>query len=446
MGDDRRAAPGIDALHAAYRACRADPVALAEEHLARIAEADPRLRCFITVARERALADAAASRARWRAGRPRGPLDGIPLALKDNIDVAGLLCTAGTAAFRGRVPRVDGEVQQRLAAAGSVLLGKLNMDEGALGATCDNPVYGRTDNPLRAGFTPGGSSGGSGAAVAAGLCAAALGTDTMGSVRLPAAYCGVYGFKPGNGAVPMEGIVPLSATLDSVGPIARSARDAARVATALLEPAGSAAAGALPVQRDWRGLRVARLRQLAALGLEPAVRRAYDAALAALGAAGARLVEVDLPEWSPGTTRRAGLLVSEAEGFGYWQAQIGDSLAGLSPHFAAMLRHPARAGEAKLAAARAALAALRAAAARAFAEADLLVMPTTPQRSFAHTAAPPVDQADCTALANFLGAPAFAFPAGGEDLPASVQLLAAPGADRGLLALADAIDRVAAAP
>lgn len=439
-GGDHGAA-GIDALHAAFREGRADPLEVTQAHLERVASRDPQLHAFITVAHERALADARASQARWRAGRPLGLLDGVPVGLKDNIDVAGLPCTAGTAAYRDRIPAADAPAAARLAAAGAVLLGKLNMHEGALGATTDNPVYGRAGNPLAQGLTPGGSSGGSGAAVAAGLCVAALGTDTMGSVRVPAAYCGVFGFKPSAGAVSTDGVVPLSATLDAVGPIARSARDTAIVAATLLGQA-TPPAGAAPT---WRGLRIGRPRQLAEVALENAVADAFAATVAALAAAGARVVDLDLPAWSPGAARRAGLLVSEAEGYEYWRARLGDGLDGLSAPFAAMLRYPARVGDAKLHAARATIAAVRTQALRALDDVDLLVMPTTPQRAFAHTQMPPIDQADCTALANFAGAPAFAFPVGALGLPASVQLLAAPGDDARLLALADAIDRLARA-
>ncbi|UCE32120.1 MAG: amidase [Burkholderiales bacterium] len=436
---------GIETLHRGYAGGSLDPVEVTLEHLQRIMATDGELRTFITVARERALGDAERSRERWRRGAPLGPLDGVPIALKDNIDVAGLPCTAGTAAYRHRVPDSDAVVQQRLAGAGAVVLGKLNMHEGALGATTDNPVYGRCINPLRAGFTPGGSSGGSGAAVAAGLCVAALGTDTMGSVRVPAAYCGVFGYKPSTGAVPMDGIVPLSRSLDTVGPLARSAADTAALAAALLWPGHRGAVEPEPAAgRRWGQLRVGVPRQLAGMPLAPAVLDAHQAFLARLSAAGARLLEVDIAQWDPGRSRRAGLLVSEAEGAEYWHSMLGPALDGLSPQFAAMLRYPARAGAEKLAQARATLAAIRAAGERVFAEVDLLALPTTAQRSFAHTDMPPVDQADCTALANFTGGPSIAIPvaptAAAEELPASVQLMAAPGADRLLLGLASAID------
>ena len=163
--------------------------------LARIEARDGALRAFIRVMRDEALAAARASDERRRAGAGKGTLDGIPLAIKDNIDVAGVPTSGGIRHYRDGIAGEDAFVTRRLRDAGAVILGKLNMHEAALGATGDNPWFGRCENPHRAGYTPGGSSSGSGAAVAAGLAAAALGTDTLGSVRVPASYCGTRGLQ-----------------------------------------------------------------------------------------------------------------------------------------------------------------------------------------------------------------------------------------------------------
>lgn len=434
---------GIAALTTAYAAGELDPVSVTEAYLARIAREDGELRSFITVAAGPARAAAENSRNRWCEGRGLGALDGVPLALKDNIDVAGLTCTAGTAAFRNRVPEADAPVVAHLKRQGAVILGKLNMHEGALGATTDNAVYGRCMNPLRRGYTPGGSSGGSGAAVAAQLCAAALGTDTMGSVRVPAAYCGVYGFKPTNGAVCTDGVVPLSFSLDTVGPLTRSAEDTAILARALLRrpPRALRALAGSETTPVLAGMRVGVPRQLDEVELEPAVKSAFARFLDTLRAADASVAPLDLSPWQPGKARRAGLLISEAEGDLYYTARLGADLHGLSRGFAAMLRYPAQVGISRVVAAYALVEGVRVACVRAFAEVDVLALPTTPQMSFPHDAEVPVNQADCTALANFARAPAITLPFATDPLPIGMQLLAPPGDDLRLLAIAAIFQR-----
>ncbi len=437
---------GVAALVAAYAAGRLDPVPVTDAYLARIARDDGTLRSYITVAAQTARAAALASRGRWLEHRPLGLLDGIPIALKDNIDVAGMSCTAGTAAFRDRAPDADAPVVEILKRQGTVLLGKLNMHEGALGATTDNPVYGRCMNPLRAGYTPGGSSGGSGAAVAARLCAAALGTDTLGSVRVPAAYCGVFGFKPTNGAIRSDGVVPLSVTFDTVGPLARSVADIELVAHALLEPPARnrAAQRELTSAPALADLRFGVPLQLGEVDMEPAVRSAFARFLDALRAAGAAVIPLDLSPWHPSMTRRAGLLISEAEGHLYYAEQLGPGLPGLSASFAAMLRYPAQARAARIVAAYALAEDVRNACMRAFSVVDALALPTAPQMSFPHEIAAPENQADCTALANFARGPAISLPFAADPLPIGVQPLAAPGGDHRLLSIAAAADRLLA--
>lgn len=424
---------GIAELAESYGRRRCDPVAVVKTYLAAIAAQDGALRSFITVAGETARAEAAASKRRWEGNQPLGTLDGVPIAIKDNIDVAGLPCTAGVAGFRERVPRQDAAVITSLRRQGAVMLGKLNMHEGAFGATTDNPVYGRCINPVRPGYTPGGSSGGSGAAVAAGLCVAALGTDTMGSVRVPAAYCGVFGFKPSNDAVSRQGVVPLSSTLDSVGVLARSATDMARMAAALLRP--SAPTAAVP-STPLAGVRVGMPRQICLIELQPSIATIYDRFCSFLSTIGMLIVPLDLPFWNPGKARRAGLLVTEAEAAAFYTNQLGPGLPGLSHGFAAMLRYSTQAGSARVAAAYEAIEAVRRGCLDSFGEVDLIVSPTTPQTSFPHDGPTPPDQADCTALANIARAPAFSLPFGADPLPIGMQLMAAPGKDEFLLSVA----------
>ena len=190
------------------------PVELTEAYLERIDNLDPRLNAFITITEDLAFQQAREMETELSRGQWRGPLHGIPVALKDNIDTAGILTTAASAVFANRIPDEDAEVVRRLKGAGAILLGKLNMHEFAYGGTSDVTHYGPVHNPWDLDRIPGGSSGGSAAAVSARLCAAALGTDTAGSVRLPAAYCGIVGLKPTYGLASIRGIVPLGVSLD----------------------------------------------------------------------------------------------------------------------------------------------------------------------------------------------------------------------------------------
>lgn len=433
----------IEALGQAYRAGTLNPVDVTHALLAQIDRRNPDLRAFITVAHARALADAQASSERLQAGRPLGPLDGIPIAIKDNVDVAGLACTAGSAALRNRLPAHDAPAAARLRAAGSVLLGKLNMHEGALGATTDNEAFGRCINPLHAGYTPGGSSGGSGAAVAAGLCSAAVGTDTMGSIRIPAAYCGVFGYKPGNETVPPTGVVPLCHQLDVAGPLATTAADCAVMARAMMGLTDLAGPTASHPSPDWSDLRVGVPKQLDLVTLEPAVTQGFRRFLSALEQRGARIMPIDLDHWDPTRARRAGLLASEADALAWWRGEIGHELPGVSDTFGAMLRYAERAGSDKVEAARQALRDLQGHAASAFQSVDLIALPTAPQTSFAHGTPAPINQADLTALANFYACGAWAIPIAAQDHVVSAQLMAAPGRDRWLLSLAPALDSLA---
>jgi aspartyl-tRNA(Asn)/glutamyl-tRNA(Gln) amidotransferase subunit A len=209
------------------------PVELTRDCLHRIEKLNPALNAFITVTGESALAEARAAEAEIARGEWRGPLHGIPLALKDLIDTAGTRTTAASALYKDHVPVEDAEVVRRLRQAGAVILGKNNLHEFAYGGSSLVSFFGDVHNPWATGHIAGGSSGGSAAAVAAGLCYAAIGTDTAGSIREPAALCGCVGFKPTYGRVSSRGIIPLSQSLDHVGPLAATVGDAAVVLEAI---------------------------------------------------------------------------------------------------------------------------------------------------------------------------------------------------------------------
>jgi aspartyl-tRNA(Asn)/glutamyl-tRNA(Gln) amidotransferase subunit A len=203
------------------------PVELTKNCLARIEKLNPSLNAFISITADSALAQARSAEAEILQGRWRGPLHGIPLALKDLIDTVGVRTTAASALFKDRIPAKDAEVVHRLKNVGAVLLGKQNLHEFAYGGSSMISYYGEVRNPWNSACIAGGSSGGSAASVAAGLCYGAVGTDTAGSVREPAALCGIIGLKPTYGRVSVRGVIPLSISLDHIGPIARTVSDTA---------------------------------------------------------------------------------------------------------------------------------------------------------------------------------------------------------------------------
>jgi len=214
-------------ISARIRSRSVTPSQLVTACLQRINTYNPKINAFITVLHEQALAEAKQLDAEQKAGKFRGQLHGIPIALKDNIDTAGIRTTAGSAVFDDRFPKEDAEVARRLKAAGAIAIGKANLHEFAMGGTSATSYFGPVRNPWSLDRTTGGSSGGSAAAVSTDLCFGALGTDTGGSIRTPSSYCGVVGLKPTYGLVPIRGIVPLTLSLDHCGPIVRSVEDAA---------------------------------------------------------------------------------------------------------------------------------------------------------------------------------------------------------------------------
>jgi aspartyl-tRNA(Asn)/glutamyl-tRNA(Gln) amidotransferase subunit A len=274
-----------------------------DEHLARITEREPELHAFNLVTDDAARAAADAVDARVAAGEDPGPLAGVPVALKDNLCTRGVPTTCSSKILEGWRPPYDATVVERLAAAGAVFVGKTNLDEFAMGSSTENSAFGPTKNPHDTSRVPGGSSGGSAAAVAAGFAPIALGSDTGGSIRQPAALCGVVGVKPTYGAVSRYGLVAFASSLDQIGPFTATVADAAltlevmgghdpRDSTSIPHPAPSLTS---ELGRGVEGLRVGIVQELSGEGIDADVLERLHGAAAALEAAGATVGEASVP-------------------------------------------------------------------------------------------------------------------------------------------------------
>jgi aspartyl-tRNA(Asn)/glutamyl-tRNA(Gln) amidotransferase subunit A len=303
MSDTDLAFASIEEVGKLFRKRKLSPVELTKLMLARIERLNPKLNAYLTVSAQIALAQAKKAETelfapRGRKGhRDRGPLHGIPISLKDNIYTRGIRTTAGSKILRDFIPDADAGVFAQLKNAGAILLGKTNMHEFAYGVTSNNPHYGPVHNPWDLARIPGGSSGGSAAAVAAGLCFGSIGTDTGGSIRIPAALCGVVGLKPTIGRVPTDGTVPISPRLDCVGPLARTVQDAAFLLDPILvrakrEPLLSLACK--PSSRT-RGFKLGLPSELFFDVVSDDVLRIFQTALHSLRKVGARIEDVSMP-------------------------------------------------------------------------------------------------------------------------------------------------------
>lgn len=352
-----------------------------------------------------------------------GQLAGLTIGIKANIAVAGLPWTGGMALRRDVIAERDAAVVAKLRAAGAAIIGMLNMHEAALGATTDNRFFGRTMNPHRHGHTPGGSSGGSGAAVAAGLCDAALGTDTLGSIRIPAAYNGVYGLKPGHGVIDTDGLIFLGRRFDCIGPLARDLDTLERVWRVM--------AGSRAEQSSFTRLILPD--QLFGVEVQPAVAEAYERARVAMGLPESALT---LPG-SPTAIRLAALAEVARELIG----DLGEDRTARAELISPELTYILGALEG-MALDEDLLDRTRAVLVTAIGADGVLLMPTAPQAAFAHGTPAPHNQADFTGIVNIAGLPALAIPAGrdADGLPVGVQLVGPAGSEERLIAAARALE------
>ncbi|MGE0550299.1 MAG: Asp-tRNA(Asn)/Glu-tRNA(Gln) amidotransferase subunit GatA [Kofleriaceae bacterium] len=452
-------------------------VRILDRMLSRITNIDRELGAFLAMDPDQARRDAITIDTKRKAGTALGPLAGVPIALKDLIVTNGLVTTAGSKILGEWVPPYDATVVERLRAAGAIILGKVNCDEFGMGSSTERSALRRTRNPWDPSRVPGGSSGGSSAAVAAGLCTASLGTDTGGSIRQPAAFCGVVGLKPTYGRVSRWGVIAFASSLDQVGPIARSVADAAIVLEAIAghDPRDSTSLD-VPVPRyhdaitdDVAGLKVGLPRQYFEGKIDPEVRAAVDRAATALRERGAKTIEVSLPHTQLAVP--AYYLVAPAEassnlarydGIRYGtRADAGDLLelyrktrgAGFGPEVKRRIMlgsYALRSGyyDAYYKKAQQVRSLIKRDFDEAFASVDVVLTPTTPTAAFRFGAkATPIDMylGDIFTLAcNLAGLPGISVPCGltSENLPIGAQLLGRPLDEATVIRAAAVIEKV----
>jgi aspartyl-tRNA(Asn)/glutamyl-tRNA(Gln) amidotransferase subunit A len=305
---------------AALRAKKVSSIELVRQCLAQIDGSNRRLNAFVTVTRDLALAQAAVADSELAKGIDRGPLHGIPYALKDNFATNGIRTTCGSKLFENHVPNFDSAVTQKLNAAGAVLMGKTGLHELAYGITSNNPHFGAVRNPCDPERIPGGSSGGSASAVAAGMALMAMGTDTGGSIRIPAAFCGTTGMKPTSGRVSRYGVMPLDFSLDHMGPLTLTVSDSALVLEALAgyderDDTSSRTVPshyAPPANPSIAGWRIGRPENFFTERVQPEVREAYERTLAIAESLGAVIVPVRVPDIAAINVVGRVILLSEA--------------------------------------------------------------------------------------------------------------------------------------
>jgi len=437
------------------RSKKISPVELMRACLSRVERLNPKLNAFITVTADSALAQAREAEADIQRGRWKGPLHGIPIAIKDLLDTAGVRTTAASALFKDRVPTEDAEVVRRLKAAGTVLLGKLNLHEFAYGGSSVISYFGAVPNPWNANYSAGGSSSGSAVAVAAELCYGAIGSDTGGSIRQPAAFCGIVGLKPTYGRVSTRGVIPLAWSFDHLGPMTRTVRDAALMLQAIAgyDPEDTASADLAAadylgtIASSTKSLRLGIPRTHFYEGLHPDVHAAIEAALLVLGklTSSQRAIE-GLVSSDPYPT----VLAAEAYAYHYEYASKTPEL--YHAETLKRIRGGAEISSTAYVQNRRQLAQMRRSVMKIFDSVDLLVTPTAPVPPFTiselladlETLRPKeVVTLRNTRPFNVLGLPTISVPCGftQSGLPIGMQITGPPGGEATVLRLAYAYER-----
>lgn len=434
MDDRELAFAPIEVLAPKLKSKKISPVDLTELALTRIERHDGALNSFITVMAETALAEAKSAERSMAKGDYLGPLHGIPVAVKDLYATEGTETTFGSPLFAGWIPDHDAAMVERLRAAGAIILGKTNLHELAYGTTSANPHYGPVHNPWKSGFHPGGSSGGSAAALAGGLAYMALGSDTGASIRQPAACCGIVGIKPTFGRVSKFGCLPLSWSMDHAGPLNRSVKDAALTLNILAgfdprdpcsadHPVPDFTAG---LGADLRGKRIALVRTFFCEDGDPEVMSAIEDVVPVLEDLGAEVLEIELPDIE--NAFKAGTMTIVVEGATYHAERLRERPEGFSPQCKADLElgHFYKATD--YLQAQRLRRHLMIEVAKAMTPLDALIMPTSPITATPIEGNPanhPVYRVRNTMPFNFLSLPAISLPCGfsKQGLPIGLQIV-----------------------
>jgi aspartyl-tRNA(Asn)/glutamyl-tRNA(Gln) amidotransferase subunit A len=448
----------IAQLGRALRDKQVSPVEVTEAYLDRIERLNPTLNAYITVTSDLARTQARAAEAEIQRGEYRGPLHGVPLGIKDLLDVAGVPNTMGSKMLRSNIPTADATAVARLQDAGAIILGKQNLHEFAFGITSENPHYGAVRNPWNTERVPGGSSGGTAAAVASGLCVAGLGSDTGASIRAPASFCGVVGLKPTYGRVSRAGALPLAWSLDHVGPLARSVADCAVLLQAIsgFDPRDpGSAADDVPdfssaLERGLSGVRVGIPREYFFETVEPDVERLVREAIQTLADLGASVQDVSLPHVSHAQV--AGNVIMSSEAASWHATWLRERPADYGEDVLARIRGGRLVRAVDYLASQQMRTLIQQDFAQAFEQVDVVVGPTAP------LVAPPIGRTlepggplnvpprsianRSTVPCNLTGMPAISVPCGfsGEGLPVGLQIMAPAFAEPLLLGVAAAYE------
>jgi aspartyl-tRNA(Asn)/glutamyl-tRNA(Gln) amidotransferase subunit A len=425
---------------------------LTRAHLDRISQLEPELNCFITQTPDLALERARQADAEIRGGEIRGPLHGIPIALKDLFETRGVTTTAGSLFFEDWVPEENGEIVERLDSAGAVNLGKLNMHEIALGVTNNNPHYGACHNPWDLERSPGGSSGGSGAALAAGLCMGSMGSDTGGSVRIPASLCGIVGLKPTYGRVSLRGVVPLSWNMDHPGPMSRRVKDTAvllQIVAGFDSEDPASVDTPVPdylvqLEGSVRGWRVALAEDKFFTKANAEILSKVHEAAQVFASLGAQISSVEFPGGYEAARDNVLMVTSDAAAF--HRERRKDQPEKFSADINQRLEQGAAHTSSEYALARRNQTILRRNFEQFFSEYDLLLTATTPIAAPTLEGPDAVEQARTltrfTAPFNMTGLPAISLPCGFTDLglPVGLQIVTRPWGETALLRAAQAYE------